>query len=45
MNKKEIIQKIRANEKKINELRMKRSETMGQILKLYEEKKKGNDKK
>ena len=35
-NKERIINKIKANEKKINELRMKRNETMNKILKLYE---------
>ena len=41
MNDKERIEKIKANEKKIAELRVKRNETMRQILKLYE-KERGN---
>ena len=36
MSKKEIINKIRANENKIAEITAKRNETMRQILKLYE---------
>ena len=35
-NKKEIINKIKANEKKIAEITAKRNETMNKILKLYE---------
>ena len=45
MSNKEIIQKIRANEKKINELTKQRNETIGQIMKLYEMKIKENERK
>ena len=37
-NKEIIINKIKANEERINELIVKRNETMKQILKLYENK-------
>ena len=43
MTNQERLQLIKANEERINELRMKRSETMGQILKLYEMKIKENE--
>ena len=36
MSKKEIINKIKANEEKIREITIKRNETMNKILKLYE---------
>ena len=36
MNKKERIEKIKANEEKIREITVKRNETMREILKLYE---------
>ena len=35
-NKKEIINKIKDNEKKIAEITAKRNETMNKIMKLYE---------
>ena len=44
-NKKEIIQKIKANEKKIAETRVKRDAVMREILKLYKyEVERGNNK-
>ena len=43
MNNKERINKIKANDRKIAELIIKRNETMGQIMKLYEMKIKENE--
>ena len=45
MSNKERINKIKANEKKIMELTKQRNETIKKLFRIYEEKKKGNDKK
>ena len=45
MSNKERINKIKSNEKRIMELTKQRNETMRELFRIYEEKKKGNDKK
>ena len=44
MSNKERINKIKSNEKRIMELTKQRNETMRELFRIYEEKKKGNDK-
>ena len=45
MSNKERINKIKSNEKRLMELTKQRNETMRELFRIYEEKKKGNDKK